>query len=81
VGIFITDYSEKVLPEFLAHGFTLKHWFGRVNDSLELSFSSGDLKLDIFSSMKTGHICGMAAHRQNLGKSSSEWKECYCSNS
>ncbi|XP_067002294.1 ribitol-5-phosphate transferase FKTN [Anabrus simplex] len=48
IGIFITDYNEQILSEFIAHGFTLKHWFGRVNDSLELSFMSNDIKLDIF---------------------------------
>lgn len=56
IGIFITDYSEKILPEFLDHGFTLKHWFGRVNDSLELSLSSGELKLDIFFFYEDGQF-------------------------
>lgn len=48
IGIFIKDYKESIVSAFINHGFTLKHWFGRVNDSLELSFLSGDLKLDIF---------------------------------
>lgn len=34
-----------------------------------------------FSSMKMDHTCGMEAHRQNLEKNSSEWKECHYSNS
>ncbi|XP_049788439.1 ribitol-5-phosphate transferase FKTN-like [Schistocerca cancellata] len=48
IGIFITDYNEKIVTEFLSHGFTLKHWFGKINDSLEISFKTGDIKLDIF---------------------------------
>nr|CAD7445405.1 unnamed protein product [Timema bartmani] len=48
IGVFITDYSEKIMSEFISRGFTLKHWFGKINDSLELSFLSGDIKLDIF---------------------------------
>ncbi|KAJ8898420.1 hypothetical protein PR048_003780 [Dryococelus australis] len=48
IGIFITDFSENILPEFVAHGFSLKHWFGKINDSLEMSFMSNGIKLDIF---------------------------------
>nr|CAD7417291.1 unnamed protein product [Timema poppensis] len=48
IGVFITDYNEKIMSEFISRGFTLKHWFGKINDSLELSFLSGDIKLDIF---------------------------------
>ncbi|XP_063216119.1 ribitol-5-phosphate transferase FKTN-like isoform X1 [Bacillus rossius redtenbacheri] len=48
IGIFITDFNEKILPEFIAHGFTLKHWFGKINDSLEMSFMNSGIKLDLF---------------------------------
>jgi hypothetical protein len=68
VGIFITDYNEKILPEFLAHGFALKHWFGRVNDSLELSFSSGDLKLDIFFFYEDGQYLWNGGTQAKSGK-------------
>ncbi|PNF36025.1 Fukutin [Cryptotermes secundus] len=68
IGIFISDYSEKILPEFLAHGFTLKHWFGKVNDSLELSFSSGDLKLDIFFFYEDGRFLWNGGTQAKSGK-------------
>jgi hypothetical protein len=68
IGIFITDYSEKILPEFLEHGFTLKHWFGKVNDSLELSFSSGDLKLDIFFFYEDGQFLWNGGTQAKSGK-------------
>lgn len=50
IGIFASDYKKQILPAFVARGMALKHYFGRVNDSLEMSFidlSSG-VKLDIF---------------------------------
>ncbi|XP_069682126.1 ribitol-5-phosphate transferase FKTN-like [Periplaneta americana] len=68
IGIFITDYSEQIVPEFLAHGFTLKHWFGKVNDSLELSFSSGDLKLDIFFFYEDGRFIWNGGTQAKSGK-------------
>ncbi|KAJ9580943.1 hypothetical protein L9F63_023876 [Diploptera punctata] len=68
IGIFITDYTEQILPEFLAHGFTLKHWFGKINDSLELSFTSGDLKLDIFFFYEDGRFVWNGGTQAKTGK-------------
>nr|XP_020657115.1 fukutin [Pogona vitticeps]XP_020657116.1 fukutin [Pogona vitticeps]XP_020657117.1 fukutin [Pogona vitticeps]XP_020657118.1 fukutin [Pogona vitticeps]XP_020657119.1 fukutin [Pogona vitticeps] len=50
LGIFIQDYKSDMIPAFQKAGLPLKHKFGKVEDSLELSFQSGgdDVKLDIF---------------------------------
>ncbi|KAL3869198.1 hypothetical protein ACJMK2_041908 [Sinanodonta woodiana] len=47
-GIQITDYKEKLIPTFETGGFFLKHLFGKISDSFELSFQAGDIKLDLF---------------------------------
>jgi len=48
IGIWITDYKPELVQGFLDAGLKLKHKFGKVEDSFELSFTLGDLKLDIF---------------------------------
>lgn len=48
VGIFIVDYRSDIITAFRDAGLTLKHKFGKVEDSLELSFLKDDVKLDIF---------------------------------
>ncbi|CAG5119884.1 unnamed protein product, partial [Candidula unifasciata] len=48
IGIFITEYREELVSFLENAGFVLTHRFGRVSDSLELSFLFGDIKLDIF---------------------------------
>ncbi|XP_021353869.1 fukutin-like [Mizuhopecten yessoensis] len=47
-GIWIKDYNPQLIPEMEKAGLPLKHLFGRVNDTFELSFQAGDIKLDIF---------------------------------
>eukprot|EP00117_Sycon_ciliatum_P011830 scpid12337/ scgid13139/ Fukutin len=47
-GIFTRDHSEHIVMHMLMRGFKLKHRFGTVNDSLELSFTLDDVKLDFF---------------------------------
>ncbi|XP_069486933.1 ribitol-5-phosphate transferase FKTN isoform X2 [Ambystoma mexicanum] len=48
LGIFIGDYRPEIIPAFQKAGLPLKHKFGKVEDSLELSFQGADVKLDIF---------------------------------
>ncbi|XP_042309248.1 fukutin isoform X2 [Sceloporus undulatus] len=50
LGIFIQDYKPEIISAFQKAGLPLKHKFGKVEDSLELSFQAGgdDVKLDIF---------------------------------
>ncbi|BFY99910.1 hypothetical protein BsWGS_02950 [Bradybaena similaris] len=48
IGIFIREYREELVGFLENSGLVLTHRFGRVNDSFELSFLYGDVKLDIF---------------------------------
>nr|XP_012294519.1 fukutin isoform X4 [Aotus nancymaae] len=49
LGIFIQDYKSDIILAFQDAGLPLKHKFGKVEDSLELSFQGkDDVKLDIF---------------------------------
>uniref|UniRef100_A0A3B4X0W5 Fukutin n=1 Tax=Seriola lalandi dorsalis TaxID=1841481 RepID=A0A3B4X0W5_SERLL len=48
IGIFIVDFRTDILAAFRDAGLSLKHKFGKVEDSLELSFLSEDVKLDVF---------------------------------
>ncbi|NXG44141.1 FKTN protein, partial [Psilopogon haemacephalus] len=49
LGVFIRDYKADIIPAFQKAGLPLKHKFGKVEDSLELSFQGNDdVKLDIF---------------------------------
>jgi len=50
IGIWIKDYNPLLISEFEKSGLILKHRFGRIEDSFELSFrTKGDyVKLDIF---------------------------------
>ncbi|KAK7021117.1 hypothetical protein SK128_028326 [Halocaridina rubra] len=48
IGVFIEDYTVRLIPEFEKRGLIITHKFGRVSDSLELSFKEEEVKLDIF---------------------------------
>lgn len=49
LGIFIKNYKPEIILALQKAGLPLKHKFGKVEDSLELSFlGSDDVKLDIF---------------------------------
>ncbi|XP_057213901.1 fukutin isoform X3 [Triplophysa rosa] len=48
LGIWIKDYRHDITQAFQKAGLPLKHQFGKVEDSLELSFQGNDVKLDIF---------------------------------
>lgn len=56
IGIFIVDYRPDIVAAFMNAGLSLKHKFGKVEDSLELSFLSDDVKLDIFFFYQDGGI-------------------------
>ncbi|XP_042365899.1 fukutin-like isoform X2 [Plectropomus leopardus] len=56
IGIFITDFKPELVAAFRDAGMTLKHKFGKVEDSLELSFLKDDVKLDIFFFYEDGDI-------------------------
>ena len=48
MGVFAAEHTSAIIPALTARGLTLKHIFGRENDSLEYSFLAGGLKLDLF---------------------------------
>lgn len=56
IGISISDFRPEIISAFLDAGLTLKHRFGKVEDSLELSFLSEDVKLDVFFFYQDGDI-------------------------
>ncbi|XP_030581596.1 ribitol-5-phosphate transferase FKTN isoform X1 [Archocentrus centrarchus] len=56
IGIFITDYRPDIITALTDAGLMLKHKFGKVEDSLELSFLSDDIKLDIFFFYEEGDV-------------------------
>ena len=55
IGIWIKDYNPMLIQGFLDIGLKLKHKFGRVEDSFELSFTLDALKLDIFFFYEEGN--------------------------
>lgn len=48
IGMWAEDFRPELIDLFSSNNLPLIHWFGRPNDSLELSFLNGDMKLDIF---------------------------------
>nr|XP_046231601.1 fukutin [Scatophagus argus] len=56
VGIFITDFRSEMVEVLRDAGLSLKHKFGKVEDSLELSFLSDDVKLDVFFFYEDGDV-------------------------
>ncbi|XP_023816604.1 fukutin isoform X2 [Oryzias latipes] len=56
IGIFISDFRPDIVGAFREAGLSLKHKFGKVEDSLELSFLSQDVKLDIFFFYEDGDV-------------------------
>ncbi|XP_032425302.1 ribitol-5-phosphate transferase FKTN isoform X2 [Xiphophorus hellerii] len=56
IGIFISDFRPQITAAFRDVGMSLKHQFGKVEDSLELSFLGEDVKLDIFFFYRDGDV-------------------------
>ncbi|XP_050695903.1 ribitol-5-phosphate transferase FKTN-like isoform X1 [Eriocheir sinensis] len=48
LGVFIEDFKPSLITEFEKRGLRLIAKFGKVSDSLELSFKEDEVKLDIF---------------------------------
>ncbi|XP_078674570.1 ribitol-5-phosphate transferase FKTN-like isoform X2 [Branchiostoma floridae x Branchiostoma belcheri] len=48
IGIWIKDYKDTLIPAFQAAGLSLRHKFGKMEDSFQLAFRSENVKLDIF---------------------------------
>ncbi|XP_061656673.1 fukutin [Syngnathoides biaculeatus] len=56
IGIFIGDFRPDMVAAFRDAGLALKHKFGKVEDSLELSFVRDGVKLDVFFFYRDGHL-------------------------
>jgi hypothetical protein len=48
IGIWIDDYKPEMIDVFSVNDLPLIHSFGKIEDSFELSFIDGDIKLDVF---------------------------------
>ncbi|XP_029460577.1 fukutin isoform X2 [Rhinatrema bivittatum] len=71
LGIFIQDYKPDIISAFQKAGLPLKHKFGKVDDSLELSFQGEeDVKLDIFFFYEADN------HMWNGGTQAKSGKKC-----
>ncbi|XP_030640407.1 ribitol-5-phosphate transferase FKTN [Chanos chanos] len=68
VGIWIKDYKPSIIEAFQRAGLPLKHKFGKVEDSLELSFQGLDVKLDIFFFYKENDIVWNGGTQAKSGK-------------
>ncbi|XP_036972327.1 fukutin isoform X1 [Acanthopagrus latus] len=68
IGIFIVDFRADMVAAFRDAGLSLKHKFGKVEDSLELSFLSDDVKLDIFFFYADGDVVWNGGTQAKSGK-------------
>ncbi|MBN3295496.1 FKTN protein, partial [Amia calva] len=68
LGIWIKDYQTDIIPAFQKAGLPLKHKFGKIEDSLELSFQGQDVKLDIFFFYEEDYIVWNGGTQAKSGK-------------
>ncbi|XP_051981499.1 fukutin isoform X2 [Xyrauchen texanus] len=68
LGIWIKDYRHDITQAFQKAGLPLKHKFGKVEDSLELSFQGTDVKLDIFFFYEDNNIVWNGGTQAKSGK-------------
>lgn len=68
LGVWIKDYRHDITQAFQKAGLPLKHKFGKVEDSLELSFQGNDVKLDIFFFYDEGDIVWNGGTQAKSGK-------------
>ncbi|KAI8490158.1 hypothetical protein Bbelb_322280 [Branchiostoma belcheri] len=68
IGIWIKNYKDTLIPAFQTAGLSLKRKFGKVEDSLELTFQSEDVRIDIFFFYEEGDIVWDGATQAHTGK-------------
>ncbi|KAL4658997.1 fukutin [Arapaima gigas] len=68
LGIWIKDYKPDIISAFQMTGLPLKHKFGKVEDSLELSFQGLDVKVDLFFFYEEGDIVWNGGTQAKSGK-------------
>ncbi|XP_062410399.1 fukutin [Sardina pilchardus] len=68
LGIWVKNYRHDITHAFQKAGLPLKHKFGKVEDSLELSFQGLDVKLDIFFFYDEGETVWNGGTQAKSGK-------------
>ncbi|KAK3091270.1 hypothetical protein FSP39_018499 [Pinctada imbricata] len=67
-GVWIKDYKPEIVDAMEKAGLQLKHLFGKVSDSYELSFKAGDIKLDMFFFYEEGNTMWNGGTEASTGK-------------
>ncbi|KAL0278297.1 UNVERIFIED_CONTAM: hypothetical protein PYX00_000154 [Menopon gallinae] len=62
IGVFIKYYKDEIKKKFLNSNMVLQFEYGNINDSYELSFVFGNIKLDIFFFYDDGENYWNGAH-------------------
>ncbi|XP_077593407.1 ribitol-5-phosphate transferase FKTN [Stigmatopora nigra] len=73
IGIFIGDFRHDIISSFQRAGLSLKHKFGKVEDSLELSFVRDGVKLDIFFFYRDGDLIWNGGTQAKSGRKFKYW--------
>ncbi|KAM9734449.1 LOW QUALITY PROTEIN: ribitol-5-phosphate transferase FKTN [Menidia menidia] len=73
LGVFISDYRPDMVQAFKTAGLTLKNKFGKVSDSLELSFLWGGVKLDVFFFYGDGDLLWNGGTQARTGRKFRYW--------
>lgn len=68
IGVFIRDFRPDMVQVLTQAGLRLKHRFGKVEDSLELSFVLDDVKLDIFFFYDEGDVIWNGGTQARTGR-------------
>lgn len=68
IGVFIQDFRPDIVQVLTQAGLRLKHRFGKVEDSLELSFVFDDVKLDIFFFYDDGNVVWNGGTQARTGR-------------
>ncbi|KAM9841781.1 ribitol-5-phosphate transferase FKTN isoform 2-T2 [Aulostomus maculatus] len=68
IGILIMNFRSDIITAFRDAGLSLKHKFGKAEDSLELSFLRDDVKLDVFFFYEDGDIVWNGGTQAKSGK-------------
>lgn len=63
IGVFISDYNDKLIDSFTSAHMKLIHQFGRLNEGFELSFVLNEIKLDIFFFYDDGQYYWNGGHQ------------------
>lgn len=68
LGIWIKDYKPEMVQAFEKAGLPLRFLFGKVEDSYQMAFLSGEVKLDIFFFYEDDHSMWNAATVTETGE-------------